>query len=52
METFEGGRWEGILTAFFQLFGPALGQDEGNVGSRGEGRESMVLRNEMLLHGK
>lgn len=52
VETFEGGRWEGTLTAFFQLFSPALGQDEGNVGKRGEGRGRMVLRNEMLLRGK
>ena len=52
VETFEGGRWEGTLTAFFQLFSPALGQDEGNVGKGGKGKGRMVLRNEMLLRGK
>lgn len=52
VETFEGGRWEGTLTAFFQLFSPALGQDEGNVGKGGKGKGKMVLRNEMLLRGK
>lgn len=49
METFEGDRWEGALTASFQLFSPTLRQDEGNVGNRGEGRGRMVLCNEMLL---
>lgn len=29
MEAFEGGREEGTLTAFVQLFRPTLGQDEG-----------------------
>lgn len=33
MEAFEGGREEGTLTAFVQLFRPTLGQDEGKVGS-------------------
>lgn len=42
MKTFEGHSWEGTLTAFFQLFRPALGQDEGNVGKRGEGKGRMV----------
>lgn len=52
METFEGNRWEGTLTAFFQLFSPTVGQDEGHVGNRGKGTGKMVLCNEMLLHGK
>lgn len=52
VETFEGNRWEGTLNAFFQFFSPTLGQDEENVGNRGKGRGRMVLRNEMLLHGK
>lgn len=50
MEAFEGGREEGTLTAFVQLFRPTLGQDEGK-GGRGGGRGRRVVRREMLLHG-
>lgn len=49
MEAFEGGREEGTLTAFVQLFRPTLGQDEGE--GRGGGRGRWVVRREMLLHG-